>query len=289
MKVTLIDGDSLFYGICFGKYDQFKKRIKSFKDITEYYSHLDSWVHNILQETKATHYLAFYTKGSVFRHKIDPLYKSGRPEDKPLFFYDVRKHFRDTWKGIAVDLLEAEDLVSVYANHYRENNIDYTIAYIDHDLGQIYGTHFNFKAGLKKKEAFKHVSIEQSFYNLYHQILTGCTTDCVKGLKGIGKGKATTLLDVSFGNGTTDYINNLHNKVLETYIKKEGLEIGLERFNEVYSLIALLVTTKDIKKYTGIDYMLQDPIFYENQSHNMFKNVNFSTQVNVDDLPDFLK
>lgn len=275
MKVVLIDGDSLFYGICFGKFNQFAKKEKSGWDIREYYNHLDSWMEDIIKKCKGTHYLAFWTKGKVFRHNIDPNYKAGRPEDKPLFFDDLRKMFRDgKWKGIAVDGLEAEDLVAVYATHYKNTGIDYHIARIDHDLDQLEGNHYDFK-----ENALHSISEEKSAYNLWKQVLTGCQTDKVIGLKGVGDKKAEKILkDVS----TID----LGKKVLETYIKHEGWEVGNERFKEVHSLIYLLRDIKEIKYYTGIDYILQEPYYFSNVSPSMF--MSSSKPIN-DDLPDFLK
>lgn len=275
MKVVLIDGDSLFYGICFGKFNQFAKKEKSRWDIREFYSHLDSWMEDIIKKTKATHYLAFWSKGKVFRHNIDPNYKAGRPEDKPLFFDDLRRYFRDKWKGIAIDGLEAEDLVAVYATHYKNTGIDYHIARIDHDLDQLEGNHYDFK-----KDVLYSISSDESWKNLYRQILTGCPTDSVKGLKSIGYKKADKILE-----GLSVY--DLPQKVCDTYIKYEGWEIGNERFKEVFSLIFLLRHTIQIKHYTGIDYILQEPYYFSTVSPNMF--MSSIKPVNNNDLPDFLK
>lgn len=283
MKVVLIDADSLFYAICFGKFNEFTKTAKGGYDIRQYYNHLDLWMEDIIKKARATHYLAFWTNGRVFRHTIDPNYKSGRPDDKPIFFDDIRRYFmfdekdppRSKWKGIAVKGLEAEDLVAIYSTHYINNNIDYCIARIDHDLDQLAGEHYNFK-----DDTFSVISYDNSEYNLWKQVLQGCVTDKVVGLKGVGDVKAAKYLS----NISTD---NLSNKVLETYIKHEGWEIGQERFKEVYSLIYLLRTVEEVKKYLGIDYILQEPYYYSTVRPNMFGNITKPID-NNDNIPDFL-
>lgn len=282
MKVVLIDGDSLFYAICFGKFNQFTKTTKGGYDIREYYSHLDLWMEDIIKKAKATHYLAFWTNGKVFRHHIDPNYKSGRAEDKPLFFDDIRRYFmfeekdpsKSKWKGIAVKGLEAEDLVAIYSTHYINNNIDYCIARIDHDLDQLAGEHYNFK-----DDTFSIISYEDSKLNLWRQVLTGCQTDKIIGLKGIGEKKASKILE------NID-IGDLFLQVRETFIKHEGWEVGNERFHEVYSLIYLLRTVEEVKKYLGIDYVLQEPYYHSTVRPNIFGNNLNKTDNNS--IPDFL-
>lgn len=282
MKVVLIDGDSLFYAICFGKFNQFTKTTKGGYDIREYYNHLDLWVEDIIKKTKASHYLAFWTNGKVFRHNIDPNYKSGRPEDKPLFFDDIRRYFVNKWNGIHVKGLEAEDLVAIYSTYYLENNIEYCIARIDHDLDQLEGEHYNFK-----DNNFRTISKSESVLNLYRQILTGCVTDKVIGLKSIGYKKANKLLsDIEF-TSNNKYILDLHFKVLDTYIKYEGWEIGRERYKEVFDLIYLLRSVEQVKYYINIDYTLQEPYYHSTVMPNIFsKKVDKIDENN--NLPDFL-
>lgn len=277
MKVALIDADSLFYGICFGKFNQFAKKEKSGYDLRDYYNHLDSWVEDIIKKTKSTHYLAFWTKGKVFRHNVNNTYKAGRPEDKPLFFDDLRRYFRDNWKGIAIEGLEAEDCVSIYAKYYRDKGIEYSIAHIDHDLLQIPRLHYDFK----KDELFE-ISNDIAKYNLFRQVCTGCPTDQVKGLKGVGDKTADKYFD-SF----KDKFDNLETKALNLYIEKEGLKQGISHFSETFNLVYLLTTPEEAKFITGQDFEFKEPIYFSTVNPNIFGN--FTKPENDSDLPDFLK
>lgn len=282
MKVTLIDADSLFYGICFGKFNQFSKKEKNGYDIREYYNHLDSWMEDIIKKTNSTHYLAFWTKGKVFRHNINNTYKSGRPEDKPMFFDDLRKHFREKWNGIHVDLLEAEDCVSIYAKHYKSKNIDYTVAHIDHDLLQIEGKHYDFK-----KDELYEVTIDRANYNLFRQVCTGCTTDKVQGLKGIGDKTADKYFESLGGEEGFDLYDDLHLKSLSLYIQKEGFKQGISHFSECFNLVYLLTTPEEVKSITGQDFEFKEPYYFSTVNPNIFGN--FTKSEDDSDLTDFLK
>lgn len=276
MRVVLIDADSLFYKVSLGKFDQFKNKEKSGYDLRDYYNHLDSWIEDIIKKTKSTHYLAFWTKGKVFRHNINKDYKKDRPE-KPFMYYSVFNHFLTKWKGEFFEGLEAEDCVSIYAKYYRSKNIDYTIAYIDHDLLQIEGKLFNYSTD----ELFE-ITADRANYNLFRQVCTGCTTDKVQGLKGIGDKTADKYFD-SF----IDKFENLETKALNLYIEKEGLKQGISHFSDTFNLVYLLTTPEEVKSITGQDFEFKEPIYFSTINPNIFGS--FTKTENNSDLPDFLK
>jgi len=280
MKVALIDADSLFYKVSLGKFNQFSNITKNGWDLREYWNHIDSWVEHILKKTNSTHYLCFHTKGKVFRHDISKNYKADRP-DKPVMYYPVYNHFINKWNSIQVNGLEAEDCVSIYAKYYRSKNIDYTVAYIDHDLLQIEGKLFNYSTD----ELFE-ITIDRANYNLFRQVCTGCTTDKVQGLKGVGDKTADKYFESLGGEEGFDLYDDLHLKSLNLYIQKEGLKQGISHFSECFNLVYLLTTPEEAKSVTGQDFEFKEPYYFSTVNPNIFGNF---TKSDDSDLPDFLK
>jgi 5'-3' exonuclease len=83
--------------------------------------------------------------------------------------------------------MEADDYLGINQN---ESSI---ICSIDKDLLQVPGKHYNFV-----KKEFYEVDEETGFRNFYTQLLTGDTSDNIKGIAGIGPVKAKKALADSF-------------------------------------------------------------------------------------------
>jgi 5'-3' exonuclease len=109
----------------------------------------------------------------------------------------------------ASDEYEADDLIYFNSQLYEVN--DYIICSIDKDLKQIEGLHFDyyqlkikdengeylmdeFGKEVKKRKGFQYVSKENAENLVWEMMLIGDTSDNIKGVKGIGKVKATKLL-----------------------------------------------------------------------------------------------
>lgn len=253
MKLVLIDADSLIYSVCFGAFNQFKNKTKTEDNLGDYREHIDDWIKDIITKNEATHYLGFITIGKVFRHTVakNKEYKSGRLLDKPKFFYEIRKHLIDNWQFKYCDGLEAEDLVAVCLKHFTN---EFTrLSYIDHDLKQLCAINYNYK-----KDTHEVISLDESEYNLWKQVLTGCSTDCVEGIPGIGDKKADKLLE-----GVAK--ENYKHKVLDCYIQHFGLCKGIDLFNETFKLVYLLRSIEEIKQMIGVDYEIPTPIEYKKE------------------------
>lgn len=83
-----------------------------------------------------------------------------------------------------IDHLEADDMIGLAQDN------DSCIVTIDKDLDCITGWHYNFV-----KEMLYYVGAHDAKYNFYFQLLCGDPADNVKGAAGIGKAKATRILD----------------------------------------------------------------------------------------------
>jgi 5'-3' exonuclease len=85
---------------------------------------------------------------------------------------------------------EADDMLGVRQCELSCDSDESIICTIDKDLNMIPGSHYNFV----KKERYV-VTPEDGIRFFYYQMLIGDTTDNIKGVVGIGKQKATKLLD----------------------------------------------------------------------------------------------
>jgi hypothetical protein len=246
-KVVVIDADSILYAVCFKNKDS-----DNFKD---YKDHIDTWITNIINKCKGTHYIMALTMGKVFRHNlaITKEYKSGRGA-KPKFFMDLRNHLLDTWNAVWQDEFEAEDLVSIYVA--QNPNTDYVIAHIDHDLKSLPNLHYDFRT-----DKFYTVTPEEGNYYFWKSMFTGCQTDKICGLPGVGDKKAEKLL-----NGVET--GRLREVVMEEYIKYYGEYMGIIKFTESYRLLRLLDDEKHVLgegSWTGLKNPLEPIPFIPKQ------------------------
>lgn len=149
-----------------------------------------------------------------FRNDIATIapYKGNRKE-KPIFFPQIKQWAFKTYKDILIvaEGEESDDVVSkmAFAEYMRvgENSKKFNvcIAGVDKDLDQIVTHRYNYD-----KNLYYWISRKEAAYNFYTQLLTGDSTDCIKGLvdlppeirkeyglkgKGIGEKAAERLLE----------------------------------------------------------------------------------------------
>jgi hypothetical protein len=234
-KIALIDGDSLIY------YEMGKPTLEEALDS------LDGRLHQMFEQTEATHYAGFLTAGKCFRYtaaKTKP-YKGNRKHgDKPIIFPAIKEYLRQQWNFISIPELEADDLVSIYHN---ENTV---ICSPDKDvLYQNEGIHYNYG-----KAEFIETSPEEAEWFLWKQMLMGDSTDGIQGIPKVGPKTAETYLK----NISTD---NMPAFVLNKYIEKFGYAKGITNFAETFKLIYILKDRSDVRR--EVDIELNPLISYE--------------------------
>ncbi len=204
--IPLIDSDSIIYRSCS-------------EDLEQACANTDYYISKIEDKFGCLGIIVLGGEGN-FRHLIDPNYKISRKDKpKPENYYEVKDYFIKRYEPVIVDGYEAEDYVG--SIHKIEENV---ICGIDKDLDTIPGWHFNYV-----KDTYYEVTNDQAAYNFYLQILVGDSTDNVKGIKGVGKVKATKLLE---GLNVSEYKEAVVNKYLEVYGDQ-----GLIEFDKTARLI----------------------------------------------------
>lgn len=187
-RIALIDADSIVYIVAWHH-----------KDSEEFFvlSAVDSLVRDILKNSEATRYLGFLSSPTNFRNSVYKyaVYKGNRPP-KPEWVVQwestIKLHLSTVWGFHTVTDLEADDCLSLYA--YSRSKITGpgpVLCSPDKDIRNIPGLHYDYKT--QERGVFS-VSPEEASRSYYIQLLTGDTTDNIKGLPGIGPDKAEKLL-----------------------------------------------------------------------------------------------
>ena len=144
---------------------------------------VNEMIENTLAEVEASEYKLFFTSPDNFRKHIYPEYKANRTATKPKHLQFLRDYLVESWQGQVAERMEADDYLGI---NQHESSI---ICSIDKDLLQVPGKHYNFV-----KKEFYEIDEETGFRNFYTQLLTGDTSDNIKGIAGIGPVKAKRAL-----------------------------------------------------------------------------------------------
>ena len=202
MKIALIDADSLLYkaGFSFeektcwneleiqlGIEQEPQTTISS--DLLLSKNAIDATIENIKFKTGCDEVELWITGNSNFRYEVMPTYKGNRVGcRKPIDYNELYKYLVNNYKANIADNVEADDMVVYLKTEYSDN---YVLCAIDKDvLYQTVGTHYNYN-----KDEFVEVTPREAERFFWFQVLTGDTVDGYKGCIGIGKAKATKLLD----------------------------------------------------------------------------------------------
>jgi len=153
----------------------------------------------LLNSINRPEYRMYCTGSNNFRYSIYPEYKAHRGED-PTYREAVKQYAIQKWGAILSDGCEADDLIAIDQTTALENDEEETmIVSIDKDFDQVPGWHHN--PGIQRKGVWVTqprrylVSPTDAIRFFYTQLLTGDTTDNIKGVPGIGKKKAAKILE----------------------------------------------------------------------------------------------
>jgi len=194
--VSLIDADILPYSVCFKgmkegwSYDKLKEVI-------------DEWFIAIVTGCNTTQYIAYLSGDNNFRSRIYPEYKANRKQPKPDYFYELRRYLRERWKCVTIDGAEADDALAM-----SQVKLDFmsAICSTDKDLKQIPGYHYNIK-----EHYLSTIGIEEAYRNLWMQVLTGDSTDNIKGIPRIGPKKAAEIVDNVLFTTVPEAVRRMYN------------------------------------------------------------------------------
>lgn len=165
--------------------------------------------------------------GHNFRHAVAKTrpYKGNRDKShRPQHEEAVRKYIRSKWETVVTDGIEADDALGI-AQSTTYGPSDSVIISLDKDLDMIPGLKYNFV-----NEVHYDVTPELAWKTFCLQLLTGDTVDNIPGLKGVGIGKATKMLD---GLDQEDWLE----ECARQYASRSGREDWFTYFTEQATLL----------------------------------------------------
>jgi 5'-3' exonuclease len=176
---------------------------------------MEEMIDNTLAETGADEFSIFLSGDNNFRYDIYPEYKANRTAPKPVLLRALKDYLIEKYDAQVSDGCEADDLLGIEqcklfyededdaaSGKWQKNLYSTIICSIDKDLRMIPGNHYSFEiSGVSSKgdrwiRPAEKVYVEpfEGLKRFYTQILTGDSTDNVKGAAGIGKVKAERIL-----------------------------------------------------------------------------------------------
>lgn len=150
---------------------------------------IDTMMHGMLQATGSTSYQCFITGDNNKRYEIDPEYKANR-KDKvpPVWRAEANAYMVTQWGARVSDGNEADDEMGIAQS--QAEPLTTVICSIDKDLKQIAGRHYNWR-----KDEFDMVDPLDGLRLFYRQLITGDTSDNVRGIRGLGPVKSASYIN----------------------------------------------------------------------------------------------
>lgn len=246
-STALIDADSIIYIVGW--------QYKDSDDAAKVADVVDQFIADIMIVTQSTQFAGFFSSKKTTRHEIYPAYKETRREIDPgiaKWKPFILEYCQEYWGFYTTPNAEADDAVAVLQN----NMVNTVICSPDKDLKQIPGRHYDYKKGLQA-----YVSPEEGKYNWAVQMITGDTTDNIKGVPGAGPAAAKKLLGIGPGIVDSDMYEDIVKSVynnkfgnLDEYILHTKL-IGMGDEKPEQYIHAL--NTYDLANATPSEYLRQ--------------------------------
>ena len=193
--------------------------------IAKYY--IDKLLDDCLINLEAKEYQFYLTGSTNFRFQIYPEYKANRlGTPKPKHLSAMREYLMTNHNAIMSDGCEADDLMGVNQDKVGRYT---TIVSLDKDMLMIPGWHYSWhiEGGPADKRWVREAKLQyvdelQGLKWFYTQMLTGDSSDNIKGVTGIGKVRAEKMLN---GDLTA---NEMFNIVRDAYSNDDAMEMNAQ-------------------------------------------------------------
>lgn len=184
----------------------------------------DNLMRMVLENSKATHYIAFIKGKNTIASKlaVDPTYKQDRTKETPVMWGFTKQYFIEKHGAIEVNNIETDDAVNIA----RLTIPGAFICAIDSDLLGLEGTHYNWKKG-----EWVTCTKEEASLKFWQDMIKG-THNNTKGIPKRGEKYVEKLFN--------SVKNNYAISVLYEYIEHFGEEIGIKEYYKNYICLYIL-------------------------------------------------
>lgn len=155
----------------------------------------------------------FLQGGGNYRDRVATIqpYKGNRdPAKRPTWYYEIREYLEEFCGAELVTGMETDDACGI--EQWKHKDRSTCIVSIDKDLDMIPGWHYNYV-----KQEMYYVNLAEANKKFWLQVLTGDTTDNIRGIPKVGIKTAEKIL-----SGITDW-TDMHLAVKKAYADK-GIE-----------------------------------------------------------------
>lgn len=152
----------------------------------------DKYMENVMKDVGATDQRTYITGPGNFRINLATIqpYKGNRSSLRPRYYELLKQHLIDYWDAVVTEGIEADDALAIANTELQLEGTDCVICCQDKDLDTVPSRRYNPTTG----ELYV-IDYRQGWYNFYHQMLTGDSTDHIPGIRGVGPVTATRLLE----------------------------------------------------------------------------------------------
>ena len=245
MVKILIDSGGIIYSSTMGNkvLDENNNPIKednkfkyTEKTVEEACYHADNMLLQLFTTLQCTHYLGFVDTEFLnsFRRKLNPQYKANRDDrSSPKWLKEVKNHLIQEWGFIpSKGYIEADDMVRIYANHYKDENI--IIQSSDKDLLNLPFLTYNGRTGTLQQNTEEHY---KNFF--WTQMVTGDSADNVKALPRKGEKYAQKLF-------LENQDKNIEEVIFREYLSIFGENKGIEEFYKTYKSLHIVESLNEL-------------------------------------------
>lgn len=176
---------------------------------------------------EATEFKLFLTGSGNYRDNISTtrVYKGNRdPQHRPEYYDEIRQYLIEYCGAVVVEGKEADDQLGI--EQWKHKDKSSVIVTIDKDLDCIPGWHYNWV-----KKVLYYQTIAEANKAFWTQVLTGDTTDNIRGIPKVGPKTAAKIIATSDGTWTDMWV-----KVLQEYRRYYGDVEGDNVFHEMATL-----------------------------------------------------
>jgi len=228
--IGLIDGDVLIYRAIYKSEKDKIKPEKAFNGIMK----------QVKIDTACQDYVLHISGKGNFRREIEQPYTvyKGKRKEKPPQFRALKDYVIKTYNPVMQDGLEADDTISIEANKYIKINQLYMLITIDKDLKTIGGLFYNLM-----HNNLIAVSKIDAIEFFHEQLLTGDSVDNIPGIEGIGKVKASKILE-----------NKTIKEQFEAIINAYKIQYKKDHRNRLEVMGKMLYLLKDINDKWTINF-----------------------------------